>query len=147
MSFCPVWFSWVTFLYSPFLLNVFRLNTILMNVVSLYRVRMKPCRFKMFFNQFQTSTGKTTQPRTRLQSWPADSLPWTRTSSSNWVPTMRYAGWKQHQIWSNFSMEQHILRNVNNYLNTNIYSYLETLGGKSSNLYLKVVHFLNASVN
>jgi hypothetical protein len=37
-------------------------------------------------------------------------------------------------------------KNVNNCLNTNIYSYLETLGGLSSNLYLKVV-FFNASVN
>jgi hypothetical protein len=27
-------------------------------------------------------------------------------------------------------------------LNTNIYSYLETSGGQSSNLYLNVVHFL-----
>ncbi len=39
------------------------------------------------------------------------------------------------------SMEQRTLKNVNNYLNTNIYSYLETSGGQSSNLYLKVVHF------
>ncbi len=38
-------------------------------------------------------------------------------------------------------MEQHALKNVNNYLNTNIYSYLETSGGQSSNLYLNVVHF------
>jgi hypothetical protein len=38
-------------------------------------------------------------------------------------------------------MEQHALKNVNNSLNTNIYSYLETSGGQSSNLYLKVVHF------
>jgi len=28
-------------------------------------------------------------------------------------------------------------------LNTNIYSYLETSGGQSSNIYLNVVHFLN----
>ncbi len=35
----------------------------------------------------------------------------------------------------------------NNYLNTNIYSYLETSGGQSSNIYLNVVHFLNTSVN
>ncbi len=39
-------------------------------------------------------------------------------------------------------MEQRALKNVNKYLNTNIYSYLETSGGQSSNLYLKVVHFL-----
>ncbi len=38
-------------------------------------------------------------------------------------------------------------KNVNNCLNTNNYSYLETYGGQSSNLYLKVVHFFNASVN
>jgi hypothetical protein len=36
-----------------------------------------------------------------------------------------------------FTMEQ----NINNCLNTNIYSYLETSGGQSSNLYLHVVHF------
>jgi hypothetical protein len=33
-------------------------------------------------------------------------------------------------------------KNVNSCLNTNIYSYLETSGGQSSNLYLNVVHFL-----
>ncbi len=35
----------------------------------------------------------------------------------------------------NSRMEQHTLKNVNNYLNTNIYSYLETHGGQSSILY------------
>ncbi len=44
-------------------------------------------------------------------------------------------------------MEQHTLKNVNNCLNTNIYSYLETSGGQSSNLYLNAVHFFNTSVN
>jgi len=44
------------------------------------------------------------------------------------------------------SMEQHTLKNVNNYLNTNIYSHLEASGGQSSNIYLNVVHFFNASV-
>jgi hypothetical protein len=43
-------------------------------------------------------------------------------------------------------MEQWALKNVNNYLITNI-SYLETTGGESSNLYLNVVHFLNTRVN
>jgi hypothetical protein len=38
-------------------------------------------------------------------------------------------------------MEQRTLSNVNNYLNTNMYSYLETSGGQSSNLYLIAVHF------
>ncbi len=38
-------------------------------------------------------------------------------------------------------MEECTLRNVNNALNTNIYSYLETSGGQSYNLYLKVIHF------
>ncbi len=45
------------------------------------------------------------------------------------------------------SMEQHALKNVNNNLNTNIYSYLETYGGQSSYTYLNVVHFFNTSVN
>jgi hypothetical protein len=45
------------------------------------------------------------------------------------------------------SMEQRTLKNVNNGLNTNIYSYLETSGGHSYNLYLNVVHFFNASLN
>jgi hypothetical protein len=38
-------------------------------------------------------------------------------------------------------------KNVNNCLNTNIYSYLETFGGQSFNLRLNVVHFFNTSVN
>ncbi len=37
-------------------------------------------------------------------------------------------------------MEQRALKNVNKYLNTNIYSYLERSGGQSSDLYLNVVH-------
>ncbi len=39
------------------------------------------------------------------------------------------------------------LRNVSNCLNTNIYSYLETSGGKSYYLYLNAVRFFNTSVN
>jgi hypothetical protein len=41
-------------------------------------------------------------------------------------------------------MEQRALKNVKNVkncLNTNIYSYLETSGGQSSNIYLNFVHF------
>jgi hypothetical protein len=44
-------------------------------------------------------------------------------------------------------MEQHALKNVKNYLNINIYSYLETSGGKSFNLYLNVVDFFHTSIN
>jgi len=44
-------------------------------------------------------------------------------------------------------MGQQALKNVNICVNTNIYSYLETSGGQSSNLYLNVVHFFNTSVN
>jgi hypothetical protein len=44
-------------------------------------------------------------------------------------------------------MKQRTLKNLNNYLNTTIYSYLETSGGQIINLYLNVVHFCNASVN
>ncbi len=44
-------------------------------------------------------------------------------------------------------MEQRALQNANNCLNSNIYFYLKTSGGQSSNLYLNVVHFFNTSVN
>ncbi len=44
-------------------------------------------------------------------------------------------------------MEQRALKNVSNCSNTNIYSYIETQGGQSSNLCLNVVHLFNTSVN
>jgi len=44
-------------------------------------------------------------------------------------------------------MEQSAFNNVNNCLNTKIYSYFETSGGQNSNLYSDVVHFFNTSVN
>jgi hypothetical protein len=44
-------------------------------------------------------------------------------------------------------MEQRTLKNVNNYLNTNIYSDLETSFGQSSIQYFNVVPFLNTSIN
>jgi hypothetical protein len=40
-------------------------------------------------------------------------------------------------------MELRALKNVNNFLNTIIQSYLETSDVQSSNLYLNVVHFFN----
>ncbi len=42
-------------------------------------------------------------------------------------------------IWA---MEQYALKYVNNCLNTNIYSYLETSGGQSFILYINGVPFL-----
>jgi hypothetical protein len=44
-------------------------------------------------------------------------------------------------------MEERTLKIISNYLNTNIYSYLETSGGQSYNLYLNVVIFFNTCVN
>ncbi len=44
-------------------------------------------------------------------------------------------------------MEQHIYKNVNNCLNTNINSYLEISDGQSSDLSLNVVYFFNTNVN
>ncbi len=43
-------------------------------------------------------------------------------------------------------MEQRNLKDVTNCLITDIDSHLETSGGQSSNLYLNVIHFFNASV-
>jgi hypothetical protein len=45
------------------------------------------------------------------------------------------------------TMEQCILKIVNNCFNANIYSFLETSGGQSYNPYLNVVHFFNTSLN
>ncbi len=45
------------------------------------------------------------------------------------------------------AMEQSSLKIVNNCLNTNIYSYLETSAGQSYDLYLNVVDFFSTSVN
>ena len=44
-------------------------------------------------------------------------------------------------------MEQRTLKIASNCLNKNIYSYLETSGGQSSNLSLNVVHFFNTGVS
>jgi hypothetical protein len=44
-------------------------------------------------------------------------------------------------------VEQRALKNVNNCLNTNIYSYFETSGSQSSSLYLNVVHFSTSCLN
>ncbi len=45
------------------------------------------------------------------------------------------------------SMEERAFKIVNKYFNTNIYSYLDTSGSQSCNLYLNVVHFFNNRVN
>ncbi len=44
-------------------------------------------------------------------------------------------------------MEERAFKNVNKYLNDNIYSYLETSGGQSYKMYLNVVLFFYVSVN
>ncbi len=44
-------------------------------------------------------------------------------------------------------MEEQALKNVNNYLNAIIYSYLETFGGQNYDLDLNVVHFFSTIVN
>ncbi len=49
--------------------------------------------------------------------------------------------------WNNvITIEQRAFENVNNCLNVNIVSYLNTSGGQNSNLYLNVFHFFNVSV-
>ncbi len=68
----------------------------------------------------------------------------TRTVIGRNIPENRYA---TYQIVPKIKkkmlkMEQHTAKNVNNSLNTKIYSNLETSGGQSSNTYLNVAHFL-----
>jgi hypothetical protein len=45
------------------------------------------------------------------------------------------------------TMSQQALKDGKNCLNTNIYSYLETSGSHSSNLYINVVHFFSLIFN
>ncbi len=69
-----------------------------------------------------------------------------RTEKSN-----KFVKWSNHQQSINLMntyienriqvMELHAFKNVNNCLNTNIYSYLETSGGQSYNPYLNAVYF------
>ncbi len=54
---------------------------------------------------------------------------------------------KRSSIYNMESMEQRALKNVNNCLDTNIYSYLETSRFQSYNLYLHVGQFFSSSVN
>ncbi len=63
---------------------------------------------------------------------------------SFWRQNIERSGTQQndsHQTTFETVLEQHALKNVNNCLNTNIYSYLETSGSQSSNLYLNIVNF------
>ncbi len=47
------------------------------------------------------------------------------------------------KVFCFITMEHHTSKNVHNFCITDSYSYLETSGGQSSNLYLNVFHFLN----
>jgi hypothetical protein len=58
-----------------------------------------------------------------------------------WLSITSFAGILS-EIYQGLIMEQHTLKNVDNCLNTNIYSCLEASGGQSFNLYLNVVPFL-----
>ncbi len=52
-----------------------------------------------------------------------------------------------NNFYISVQMEQPSLKNVSNCLNIKIYSYLETSGGQSSNLYWNDVHIFNTTVN
>jgi hypothetical protein len=47
---------------------------------------------------------------------------------------------------TNLELHRTVLKNVNNGLNTNIYSYLETSGGQSS-IYIEMLFIFNTVVN
>ncbi len=73
-----------------------------------------------------------------------------KVKTDNAIDGSNSGGLKCDQLASAIrAIEQYTFKNVSNCLNTNIYNYLETSGGQSSNLYLEleVVHFFNASVN
>jgi hypothetical protein len=65
--------------------------------------------------------------------------------AANWL--LLVSKCKSHNLTLASSMEQRALKNANNCLNTNIYSYLETSGGQSSNLHLNFINCLYTRVN
>ncbi len=44
-------------------------------------------------------------------------------------------------------MEDHTLKNVNNYWNTKFYFYLEKSAFQNCNLYLNLINFVNTCIN
>jgi hypothetical protein len=73
--------------------------------------------------------------------WKSKFLLWHRGQHWKGISKVSQCRWSQCTT-NTFLMEQRTLKNVSN-LNTNIYSYLETSYGQSSNLYLNVVHFFH----
>ncbi len=63
----------------------------------------------------------------------------------------KFANVPKHPKRNEFTPQNHNgtarFKKWNNCLNINIYSFLETSSGQSSNLYLSVVHFFNTSVH
>jgi hypothetical protein len=59
----------------------------------------------------------------------------------------RTSGTQEHTLHPHLPNGTAHFKSVNNCLINNIYSYLETSGGKSSNPYLNVVQFFDTSVN
>jgi hypothetical protein len=80
-------------------------------------------------------------------NWRQDILPNDICHDHNRYNNKCYAECLLSVVMLSATMEHHALKSVNNCLNTNIYSYLETSGGQSSNLFLIVVHFFKTSVN
>ena len=56
-------------------------------------------------------------------------------------------GEKHTRLFGPIIIDEDKMEHVNNCLNSNIYSYLETSGGQSSNPYLNAVHYFNTSVD
>ncbi len=56
-------------------------------------------------------------------------------------------GWDKASLQRTLTNGTARFKNVNNCLNTNIYSYLETSGGQRYNSFLNVVHFFYTRVN
>ncbi len=77
-----------------------------------------------------------------------EAYPWKAGTSSGHITNLKQSILETFDIYGLISQNgTACFKNVNNSLNTNIYSYLETSGGQSSYLYLNVAHFFNISVN
>ncbi len=102
-----------------------------------------------FFNDtvtrshFLPSTKKTNFDRFHRNKKGGNCWKVRKEGCPNWDLLCNCSNWRLFELmFVQTIMEQHALKIVNNRLNTNIYSYLETSGFQSSNPYLIVVHFL-----
>jgi len=145
------------------MLNVIMLRVLVPQIILLcrkntlaYFVQLQVKKSKVL-DIFDARTAGTRCGTRRRESWRARLKSWCPCYKTIFPSCFKVGnertGWQSVAVFTtlhflpNLWMDHHDLKNVNNCLNINIYSYLKTSGGQSSNLCLNVVPFFNTSVN